>query len=124
MPNHVHGIIIVMDNGRDTASRVQLKGHLGETVGAKHASPLQIPQESRAPKPKSLGAIVGSFKSAVTKHINQTRGTSGIPVWQRNYYEHVIRNEESLSSIQQYISENSMRWDSDGENPKNISAKR
>jgi REP element-mobilizing transposase RayT len=53
--------------------------------------------------------IVG-FKSAATKRINALWGTPSAPVWQRNYYEHIIRDEKSLNRIRQYIAENPLRW--------------
>ncbi len=101
MPNHMHGIIIITDS-----------------VGARHASPLQIPQNQRRPKPKSLGAILGSFKSAVAKRINKIRATPGTPVWQRNYYEHIIRSDESVNRIREYILANPLTWRLDRENPR------
>ncbi|RMF88756.1 MAG: transposase [Nitrospinota bacterium] len=101
MPNHVHGIIVIVDN-----------------VGATHASPL--PSKPRGPKPHSIGAIVGSFKSAVTKRINETRGTPGAHVWQRNYYEHVIRDEVWLDRIREYIAGNPARWEEDENHPERI----
>jgi len=58
-----------------------------------------------------LGAIIRSFKSAVTKRINAMRDTHGTPVWQRNYYEHVIRNKRALQRIREYIANNPLRWD-------------
>jgi REP element-mobilizing transposase RayT len=64
-----------------------------------------------------LGAIVGSFKSAVTKWVNENRATPGAPVWQRNYYEHVIRDEGDLERIREYIATNPLRWEMDEENP-------
>ena len=99
MPNHVHGIIIIV----------------GAThAGARHASPLQ--RQSGPPK-GSLGAIVGSYKSAVSRQINQLHRTSGAKVWQRNYYEHIIRNETALNRLRQYIADNPARWADDQENP-------
>jgi REP element-mobilizing transposase RayT len=109
MPNHVHGIISIVDASTDVTV----------VVGATHASPLRI--RPRGPERKSIGAIVGSFKSATTKRINGPRGTPGVPVWQRNYYEHIIRNQESLNRIRQYILDNPQRWSSDRENPSAIS---
>ena len=88
-----------------------------DSVGARHASPLQISQTTRGPKSQSLGAIMGSFKSAVTKRINESRATPEIPVWQRNYYEHIIRNEESLNHIREYILTHPFSWHLDKENP-------
>ena len=107
MPNHVHGIIWIVNAASD------------DNVGATHASPLRLPSP-RGPKRKSIGAIVGSFKSVVTKRINQKRGTPGLPVWQRNYYEHIVRNDESLNRIRQYIAENPLRWYLDHENPDRV----
>ena len=57
------------------------------------------------------------FKSAATKRINALRGTPGAPVWQRDDYEHVIRNESALDRIRKYIADNPARWSVDPENP-------
>jgi putative transposase len=65
----------------------------------------------------SIPTIVRSFKSVVTKNINELRHTTGASIWQRNYFEHVIRDEESLNRIRQYILDNPARWDFDRENP-------
>lgn len=72
------------------------------------------------PVAKSLTTIVGAFKSAVTKSINIMRSTPGMPVWQRNYFERVIRNEKELFRIREYIRFNPVQWDMDEENPANI----
>jgi hypothetical protein len=61
--------------------------------------------------------LVGYFKMNSAKHINRLRGTPGIPVWQRNYYERVIRNDRELHAMQQYILDNPANWDKDTENP-------
>jgi REP element-mobilizing transposase RayT len=86
-----------------------------EKKRATHASPLHA-----GPKPRSIGAIVGAFKSAATKRINELRDNAGCSVWQRNYYEHVIRNEEDLANIRRYIAENPLKWDLDENNPVNV----
>src|SRR6185369_6647488 len=78
---------------------------------ARHASPLH----KSGPVKQSLEAIIGSFKSACTKRINEARNTVGMPVWQRNYHERIIRNEEELHSLRDYILTNPVRWDGDGE---------
>jgi putative transposase len=80
-------------------------------VGARLASPLP----PRGVKPKSIGAIIGSFKSAVTKRIGREHGSTGI--WQRNYYEHIIRNHEDWDMIHQYIESNPSMWAEEEENP-------
>jgi REP element-mobilizing transposase RayT len=59
------------------------------------------------------------FKSASTKHINQSRNTPGARVWQRNYHEHVIRDDADLARIRKYIVNNPRKWDMDSENPDN-----
>ena len=111
MPNHVLGIIVLVST---------------DTVGATHASPPQhasplqnddTPTRPRGPQRQSVGSIVGSFKSAATKRINEHRGTPGAPVWQRDYFEHIIRNDESLNRICEYILNNPLQWDLDRENP-------
>lgn len=96
MPNHVHGVVMITDR----------------SVRATGRSPLQS-----GPFSRSLGAFVSGFKSVVTKRVNELRGTPRTPVWQRNYFEHVIRNEESLHRIRQYIIDNPTRWEFDRENP-------
>jgi hypothetical protein len=57
------------------------------------------------------------FKSASTKRINQSRHTPGARVWQRNYHEHVIRDEADLAKIRGYIANNPRKWDIDHQNP-------
>jgi putative transposase len=66
--------------------------------------------------PGSLGAIIRSFKSAVTRRINIMRNTPGAPVWQRNYYEHIIRTDRALNAIRRYIADNPRRWHLDRKN--------
>ena len=65
---------------------------------------------------------MAGFKSAVTRRINDLRGTPYMAVWQRNYYEHVIRNEDDLDEIREYIVNNPLKWDLDSENPQNARA--
>ena len=106
MPNHIHGIVHITERRR-------------QSVGAQHAAPLLRTGFSRPyVQPGSFGVIVRSFKAAVTKRINEVRGTPKTPVWQRNYYEHVIRNEGSLQRIREYILNNPAQWDLDPENPE------
>jgi len=60
------------------------------------------------------------FKYQTSKQINKIRNSPGMPVWQRNYFERVIRNENELNKIRQYIQNNPLQWGSDKENPKNL----
>ncbi|MEM6429661.1 MAG: transposase, partial [Deinococcota bacterium] len=66
-------------------------------------------------KPKSLSTFVAGFKAACTKRINKHRQTPRIPVWQRNYYEHIVRDEDSLNNIRKYIINNPANWQQDEE---------
>jgi REP element-mobilizing transposase RayT len=67
-----------------------------------------------------LPKIIGYFKMNSAKKINTLRATSGTPVWQRNYYEHVIRNEIELEEIREYIENNRAKWLEDENHPANI----
>lgn len=98
MPNHTHGIICIDDCGDWD------KGGGGETP------PLRRP---------TLGQIVAYYKYQTSKIINQMRNTAGMSVWQRNYHEHIIRNEKELNQIREYIINNPVRWELDKENPNN-----
>jgi len=93
MPNHLHGIVVITD-GRGTARRAPTE-RFGKPVA------------------DSIPTIMRAFKSASTKYINEIRRTPGAPVWQRNYYEHVIRNDEELKAIRQYILNNHANWATD-----------
>jgi hypothetical protein len=95
---------------------VIIHGRQFSLVGATHASPIQkgLPRD---PKPHSLGAVVGSFKSAVTKRINIHRNTPGVPVWHRNYYEHIVRDDFEMNRVREYIAGNPAQWLEDEENP-------
>ena len=102
MPNHIHGIIWIVE--------------MSPTVGAtRRVAPTG--GHPRGPAPDSLGAIIGQFKSIVTKRINALRGTPGVRVWQRNYFEHIIRNQRALNATRRYIAENPLRWHLDRYNP-------
>ncbi len=66
----------------------------------------------------SLSKIMGYFKMNTSKRVNEMRGTLQRAVWQRNYYEHIIRNDGELNMIREYIATNPLRWGSDLENPE------
>ncbi len=119
MPNHVHGIIILNDDRGGTDDR---RGTLqrAPTIELRTHHPLQrAPTRERFGQPTSdsIPTIVRLFKSATTKRINEMRKTPGVPVWQRNYYEHIIRTADELYRIQEYIAANHLRWHLDRENP-------
>ncbi len=106
------GEIVAREARLNDAGRVAEAIH----VGAIHESPLRPPDDMQIRRKMLLPRIVGRFKMNSAKQINIHRGTPGAPVWQRNYYEHVIRNAESLNRIRQYIVDNPARWAFDREN--------
>jgi putative transposase len=65
---------------------------------------------------QTLGSIVGSFKSSTSRLIDALQKIKGMPIWQRNYYEHIIREEEDLKRIREYIANNLAKWNEDDEN--------
>jgi REP element-mobilizing transposase RayT len=98
MPNHVHGILIIA-------------GKLKVGAGLKPA-----PTSKR----HALPDIIRALKTFSARRINQIRGTPGTPVWPRNYYEHVIRNETDLEETREYIRNNLFKWLEDENHPRNI----
>jgi REP element-mobilizing transposase RayT len=93
MPDHIHVVFWIRDDQK------------GPVAGASGRTPLPFRIQ-----PKSVGALVAGYKSAVTKRINLERNTPGVPVWQRNYYEHIIRDDRDLHRIDQYIENNPLMW--------------
>jgi REP element-mobilizing transposase RayT len=100
MPNHFHAIVTLPDSGR----------------GVLQYAPTADQPSLRSPS-QTIGAIVRGFKSAVTRQINALRRTARVSVWQRNYYEHIIRSEASLNAIRCYIESNPLLWRYDAYNP-------
>ncbi len=107
MPNHFHGIIVIDDF--DSAR-----------TGTLQRTPTRAPTKEEFGKPTSntIPTIIRGFKSAVTKQINTIQINAGVynmpeRIWQKNYYEHVIRNEISLNKIREYIMSNPLNWKED-----------
>jgi len=105
MPNHIHGIICLTDDQESS---------VGAGFKPAHASP-------RSRFQHGLPEIIRGFKTFSSRRINQLRGAAGEPVWQRNYYEHVVRDEDDLDVIRRYIVENPLRW---AEDPENLRTRR
>lgn len=140
MPNHVHGIIwIVGDDAIVGAQRrcaptirttPTFPAPTIPTVPMLRAPVIRttptggVPETAAPTRPNvvsgSIGAIVRAFKSATTRRIHALHATPGEPVWQRNYYEHIIRHEDALRRITQYIQTNPERWGFDWENPERL----
>jgi REP element-mobilizing transposase RayT len=122
MPNHAHANIVIVR----TPTR---RGEVSSPVSSTHD-----PTRSEVPSPSSpispatqggetpplrptLGQIVAYYKYQTTKTINLMRGMPGAKFWQRNYWEHVIRNEAEMNRIQEYIENNPTRWSNDQLHP-------
>jgi REP element-mobilizing transposase RayT len=69
---------------------------------------------------RTLGEVFAYFKYQSTKSINQAQGALGCRLWQRNYYEHIIRDEKELQQIREYIINNPIQWAFDDENPERV----
>ncbi len=83
-----------------------------------YADPLQaLPKKGAASSAPTLGDVVRAFKSISAILVNRELSRTGQPLWQRNYYEHVIRTDAELNRIRQYIRDNPMGWLEDRENP-------
>jgi REP element-mobilizing transposase RayT len=101
MPNHLHGII-------------------GLTVGARYIVPLdqraRSPERFQKPVKGSIPTIVRTFKAAVVRQAKKELGMEGTAIWQRNYFERVLRDGKEYANASRYILENPQRWDCDKEN--------
>ena len=114
MPNHFHGIIIIK-NPLETFRRVETFRRNVSSINNENA-PNDNQNKSRL-KPNSLGSIIGQFKSVCTKQIWKMGFTDFR--WQTRFHDHIIRDEESLYRIRQYIINNPQKWELDRNNPKN-----
>jgi putative transposase len=119
MPNHLHGIIRIIDT-RDRTTIVGAQRRCAPTTEnytpPDHASLDNAISQGINVASGSLGAIIRAYKSAVTKRINLMRNTPGSPVWQRNYYENIIRDDNEQALIRLYIDANPANWQIDQEN--------
>lgn len=114
MPNHIHGILVIADDDDGDICRGTLQRAPTDKRAptGKRAKTENIEQFGK-PVSNSVPTIIRGFKSATTKRINQLRNTPRLPVWQRNYYEHIIRNDTSYHQITEYIRLNPARWEED-----------
>lgn len=100
MPNHIYGIIVINEQPNNIVINQLLKPKTTFPNGT---------------KPASLGAILQNFKSVSTRQVNRITRNFGT-IWQRNYYEEIIRNEQAYNNIRRYIIENPLTWEDDEEN--------
>jgi putative transposase len=133
MPNHIHGIVRIV-GAHGVRPNVGANGVCPIThgvrpnVGANGVCPPAATAggrakegERRSPlpmRPRSVASFVAGFKSATTRRMRELHATICRSVWQRNYYEHIVRNERELSQIREYIATNPLRWAFDRENPE------
>jgi putative transposase len=131
MPNHVHGIIVLNDNGLAGAGldslALERDKFLVKPFSGAGLESLLVEQDKFFVKPAptktklhGLSEIVRGFKTFSARRINQIRRMTGVSVWQRGYYEYIIRNEESLMAIRQYIINNPLSWEQDQLYPNNL----
>ncbi|WP_299230011.1 transposase [Sulfurihydrogenibium sp.] len=106
MPDHIHGVIIIRENDLNPAQ--EIKKPIQAWIIHKLQHNLNIQKYRRN---MILPKIIGRFKTLSSKRINQLRQTRGFPVWQRNYYERVVRNEIELKRIREYIINNPINWE-------------
>jgi REP element-mobilizing transposase RayT len=140
MPNHVHGIVVI----GGTAAGAGAGSNTGvpsppvgagfkpapTTASVPYAGTTSVPYTGATPPPNApatpiapaakyhgLTEIVRGFKTFSARRINEHRRTPGTPVWQRNYYEHIIRDEAAFRQIRRYIMDNPARWAFDRHHP-------
>ncbi len=138
MPNHLHGIVIINENVRrgdrpvarynepvdnmdsDIIDIGDFKNKEGDQpvapnygTGDRPVAPTNDKIRPKGPRPKSLGAMVAGYKSAVTVQINTLRHMPRFPVWQRNFHDHIIRDRQSYYIISEYIRNNPLNWKDD-----------
>lgn len=110
MPNHIHLIVPFVGAGLGPPDELETSDNPGQIAIPKGAA-------SRAP---TLGDVICAFKSISAIRINKLRNNPGGPVWQRNYYERVIRDDHELTAIRDYIAINPLQWEADSNNPNNL----
>ncbi len=120
MPNHVHGVVVIApsDGEVDPHGYDLMPGDRGSDM-ARHVATSSKPQFGN-PEAGSLGTIVGAFKSAATRRINASRNTPGATVWQRNYHDRILRDEDEWRRCRQYIETNPARWIEDENHPTRL----
>ncbi len=123
MPNHFHGIVHIVgaygntpSPGNTPISRDEKKMVSFRNKGVLPYGKGVLPYAPTSPS-GNVGSMVRGFKGAASRRINQLRNTPGAPVWQRNYYEHIIRDEADYNRIAEYVSSNPQRWMEDSLHP-------
>ncbi len=123
MPNHVHGLMLLPGpaEARDDEAAIIVPGLPFDMcyAGGRGAHPAaESPDTLSHLTGGSLGAIIGNYKSGVTRRVNNLRQTPGDRFWQRGFYEHIVRNHHELERLRAYIDENPARWAANHDNLK------
>jgi len=121
MPDHTHAIIVITDTLDDGARLNVTDAHepcrggsrTAQLRTASNTDPVTRKTDGMHSEPtqhKSLGRLIGAFKTVSTRRVNDLKGTQGAPLWQRNYHERVIRNGLSMDALRRYIANNPVLW--------------
>jgi REP element-mobilizing transposase RayT len=120
MPNHVHGIIFITTERRSEVVSPQNNPN-NNIQDAYMDETFTLGRETLPPRKPTLGQIVAYFQYQSTKEMNRIETDNAITkFWQRNYYEHIIRDEKDLQNKTDYIEANPSLWDKDNVNPINV----
>lgn len=117
MPNHVHGIVEILNTERNVMNSesgiVGVEDDIGEEkhIGAEDITPLHHTMPHRISNSKTIGSMIKGYKIGVTKWMRSN--TDVHDVWQRNYYERIIRDEKDYLVTSQYIRNNPLKWEED-----------
>ena len=130
MPNHIHGIIVVgapLVGAQRAGIGANIDGDIGagrdpDAGVARDAGTARDARATTRVAPTVLGNVVGAYKSLTTvEYARGVKTLNWLPfhgrLWQRNYYEHIVRDAESMGKIRQYIADNPSQWPFDSENP-------
>jgi putative transposase len=122
MPNHIHGIIFIISERRGEARSVSPSNNPSDNIQDANVDETNnLGGETPPLRRSTLGQIVAYFKYQSTKEMNRIETNKAITkFWQRNYYEHIIRDETDLRNKTDYIHANPSLWDEDDDNPKNM----
>ncbi len=109
MPNHIHCIVCIIGKGC-----YRLHPGTWKNDGIRRDRRPPIPTDTKF---ETLSNIIGAFKTTAATRINELRGVIGLSVWQKSFYDHIVRNEHELERIQKYIQNNLIEWVEDRDNP-------
>ena len=118
MSNHSHGVVWITGEG---AYRLHPGTWQNDGAGRDRQLPVPtVPTPENNPKFETLSNIIGAFKTTAATRINKLRGTMGVSVWQRSFYDRIIRNDYELERIRVYIRNNPIKWEEDHDNPMGV----